>query len=193
MPFLVEAIALQTSEIARITAETQRWLDQVVIGLNLCPFAAEPRRDRQIRIQVSAAQKTEALLLELQSELRYLAQTPAQTLETTLIVVPNMLQAFEDYNDFLELADLLLEQLGWEGEFQLASFHPQYCFADVAADDPSNLTNRSPYPILHLLREASIEAALARHPRPEQIPEQNMAQMRRLSPAQQQRLFPYLF
>lgn len=184
---------LTIDAISRITAEVQRWLDQVVIGLNLCPFAAEPQRDRQIRILVSSAIEGGDLLIELQQELRRLAQTPAHQLETTLVVVPEMLQDFESYNDFLELADLLLAQFGWEGEFQVASFHPQYCFADAEPDDPGNLTNQSPYPILHLLREASIEAALAHYPHPELIPERNVEQMRQLSPSQRRQLFPYLF
>jgi uncharacterized protein len=184
---------LTPQAIAQISAEVERWLDQVVIGLNLCPFAAEPQRDRQIRIAVTEAEDEGELLLELQRELRHLAQTDAQSLETTLLVVPGMLDLFEDYNDFLALADQLVVQFGWEGEFQIASFHPQYCFADADPDDAENLTNRSPYPILHLLREASIEAALARYSNPERIPQQNMAQMRSLSLAQRRQLFPYLF
>ena len=183
---------LTNDAIARITAEVQRWLDQVVIGLNLCPFAAEPQRQRQIRIYVSPAGDRGDLLLELQRELRNLAEVTPQELETTLVVVPNMLEAFDDYNDFLELADLLLEQFGWEGAFQVASFHPHYCFADAETDDPGNLTNQSPYPILHLLREASIEAALAHYSHPELIPERNVEQMRQLSPDQRRQLFPYL-
>lgn len=184
---------LTPEAIADISAEVQRWLNQVVIGLNLCPFAAEPQRNRQIRIYVSSATESGDLLAELQGELRHLAQTSAQTLETTLVVVPGMFQDFERYNDFLELADLLLEQFGWEGEFQVASFHPQYCFANAEADDPGNLTNQSPYPILHLLREATIEEALAHYPHPELIPERNVEQMRQLSPSQRRQLFPYLF
>lgn len=184
---------LTAEAILEITAEVQRWLDQVVIGLNLCPFAAEPQRNRQIRICVSSALQEADLLIELQGELRRLAQTPVQELETTLVVVPGMLQAFEHYNDFLGLADLLMVQFGWEGAFQVASFHPHYCFADAALDDPGNLTNQSPYPILHLLREASIEEALAHYPQPERIPERNVEQMRQLSPSQRRQLFPYLF
>lgn len=184
---------LTPQAISQISAEVERWLDQVFIGLNLCPFAAEPRRDRQIRIAVTAADDASDLLMELQQELRHLAQADAQVLETTLLVVPGMLLEFEDYNDFLALADRLVEQFGWEGEFQIASFHPHYCFADADPDDLENLTNRSPYPILHLLREASLEAALAHHPNPEHIPEKNMAQMRSLSLAQRRQLFPYLF
>ncbi len=183
---------LSLEVILRITAEVQSWLDQVVIGLNLCPFAAEPRRNRQIRIHVSSATDEAELLGELQEELRRLAQTPASTLETTLVVVPGLLLEFEHYNDFLDLTDLLLSQFGWEGLFQVASFHPQYCFADVEPDDPSNLTNQSPYPILHLLREASLEKALAHYPNPELIPDRNIEQMRQLSPAQRRQLFPYL-
>ncbi len=183
---------LTIEAISRITAEVQRWLEQVVIGLHLCPFAAEPQRNRQIRIGVSSARDSGELLLELQRELRHLAQLTSQELETTLLVVPGMLEDFDSYNDFLELADLVLEQFGWEGEFQVASFHPHYCFADVEGEDPSNLTNQSPYPILHLLREASIEKALAHYPHPELIPERNVEQMRQLSPEQRRQLFPYL-
>lgn len=179
-------------DVASMTAEVQQWLDQVVIGLNLCPFAAEPRQQRQIRFVISRAADTAALLLELQQELTRLADTAPEALETTLLILPQGWEDFEIYNELLGFTDLLLQQFGWEGEFQIASFHPQYCFADVEAEDASNLTNRSPYPLLHLLRESSIEAALAHYPHPERIPERNIEQMRNLSAAQRQQLFPYL-
>lgn len=171
----------------------ERWLTQVVIGLNLCPFAAEPHRLKQVRLQLSQAQGPEGLLGELQAELRRLHRTPSQDLATTLLVIPQLLQDFAEYNQFLGLADLLLEQFGWVGEFQIASFHPNYCFAKTAPEDPANLTNRSPYPILHLLREASIDLALAHYPHPEQIPGRNIRCLRDLGASDRQRLFPYLF
>ncbi|NJN29656.1 MAG: DUF1415 domain-containing protein [Synechococcales cyanobacterium RM1_1_8] len=190
-----------------ILPPVQRWLDEVVIGLNLCPFAAAPRHQDRIRLIVSqavpaseisrlsadfAADFAAQLLAELQAELRLLDQRPPSELETTLLIVPQGLEAFADYNDFLALADQFLEQFGWAGRFQIASFHPDYCFADTDPGDAENLTNRSPYPLLHLLREASIEAALADYGEPDQIPQRNIRLMGRLSKAQRQRLFPYL-
>ncbi len=179
--------------IAQIIDEVQRWLDQVVVGLNLCPFAAEPNRRNQIKLHVSIAQTEEALLHDLQTELRELDRRSPTDLETTLLVVPGMLHNFENYNNFLALVDTLLQTFGWEGEYQIASFHPNYCFADTEPDDPENLTNRSPYPILHILREASISRALDAYADPDQIPARNIQTVRHLSPEQQRSLFPYLF
>jgi hypothetical protein len=173
--------------------EVQHWLDRVVVGLNLCPFAAEPNRKGQIKIYVSTARTEEALLTDLQTELRELDRRSPTDLETTLLVVPYMLQDFEAYNTFLALVDALLQTFGWEGEYQVASFHPNYCFADTEPDDPENLTNRSPYPILHILREASISKALDAYADPDQIPAKNIQTVQHLSPEQQRSLFPHLF
>lgn len=187
----IEAIA--PDQIEAIALQVERWLDQVVIGLNLCPFAAEPRRQGQIRFQVSTAMKPEEWLAELQAELRLLARMSPAELETTLLIIPFGLDTFEEYNDFLELAELLLQQFGWEGEFQIASFHPHYQFEGTNPGDAENLTNRSPYPLLHILREASIAEALEHYSRPESIPQRNIEQVRSLSDTQRQQLFPELF
>jgi uncharacterized protein len=188
MPF-----RLSPDKTAAIVTQVEQWLDRVVIGLNLCPFAAEPRRQQQIRFQVSQASNPSDLLADLQSELRYISQRPAAELETTILIIPQSLEDFSDYNDFLDLADRLLQQFNWEGDFQLASFHPNYQFVDTQPDDAENLTNRSPYPLLHILREDSVETALDSYPNPESIPARNIEQVRSLSTAQKRELFPDLF
>ena len=177
----------------QIIADVEQWLDEVVIGLDLCPFAARPRREKRVRIAVSHATDDEALLNDLQAELERLSDTPAAELETTLLAIPNMLEDFADYNDFLDVVDLWVEQFGWEGELQVASFHPQYQFADTEADDPGNLTNRSPWPLLHIIREESLEKAIEHYPDVDAIPERNIARMKALGPEERKRLFPYLF
>lgn len=181
----------------QIIADVEQWLDEVVIGLQLCPFAATPRREGRVRITVSHARSDEALLEDLQSELEHLSDTPVEELETTLLVIADMLDDFHDYNDFLDAVDLWLEQFGWEGELQVASFHPRYQFADTDADEPGNLTNRSPWPLLHLLREDSLEQAIAefdaRFGSVDDIPARNIARMEALSADERRRLFPYLF
>ena len=177
----------------QIIADVEQWLDEVVIGLDLCPFAARPRREKRVRIEVSHATDDEALLNDLQAELERLSDTPAAELETTLLAIPNMLEDFADYNDFLDAVDLWVEQFGWEGDLQVASFHPQYQFADTEADDPGNLTNRSPWPLLHIIREESLEKAIEHYPDVDAIPERNIARMKALGPEERKRLFPYLF
>ena len=177
----------------QIIAQVEHWLDQVVIGLNLCPFASKPRREKRLRIQVSHAREAAALLMDLQDELVRLDELPAPTLETTLLVIPEMLGNFYEYNQFLDLADALLREFAWEGHYQIASFHPHYCFAGAEPQATENLTNRSPYPILHLLREDSLEAALAHYAEPENIPARNIQRVAALSREEQTRLFPYLF
>ncbi|WP_068803282.1 DUF1415 domain-containing protein [Thauera phenolivorans] len=177
----------------QIIDDINQWLDEVVIGLDLCPFAARPRRENRVRIAVSHATTEEALLDDLQAELERLSDTPVAELETTLLAIPDMLADFADYNDFLDAVDLWVEQFGWEGELQVASFHPQYQFADTDADDPGNLTNRSPWPLLHIIREESLEKAIEHYPDVDGIPERNVARMKTLSAAEKERLFPYLF
>lgn len=176
-----------------ITQQIQQWLDDVVIGLNLCPFASTPNRNKQIRIHICDSDKEEILLQELQSELMLIDTEPAKKLETTLLVIPYMLADFQDYNQFLDLVDALLREFEWEGDFQIASFHPQYRFAGTTLNDSENLTNRSPYPILHIIREASLDAALTHYTEPEKIPAQNIIRMESLSEAEKKQLFPYLF
>jgi len=141
-------------------ARTRAWVDQAVIGLNLCPFARAVEARNQIRYVVTAAVDADGLLAALGEELDLLAATDPASLETTLLIHPLAMTDFLEYNDFLEVADAAVEALGYSGVLQVASFHPDYQFADTAADDISNATNRSPYPTLHLLRESSIERAV---------------------------------
>lgn len=159
---------------------TRHWLENVVIGLNLCPFAGLPWRQGRVRFRLSEARTQPALAEDLAAELLFLHDADAAECETTLLIHPWVLDDFLDYNDFLDLADRLLEDLKLDGILQIASFHPDYQFADSAADDPANCTNRSPYPMLHLLREASIEAATAKLPNPDLIYERNIETLRQL-------------
>jgi len=149
-------------------ADTVRWLERAVIGLNLCPFAKAPHVKGQIHYAVSEAKGLEGLRDELIEELQALAALPAEERETVLLIVPHMLRDFLDFNDFLDEADGVLQELDLEGEFQVASFHPDFQFAGTEPDDITNYTNRSPYPTLHLIREASIDARsrLSRKPKP---------------------------
>ena len=169
--------------------QTRQWLEDVVIGLNLCPFARKPFNAGQVRLTVSDSRNVETLLGDLHEELDRMDRTPADDIDTTLLIITDQLEDFLDYNDVLDLADGLLEQQGWEGTYQIASFHPAYQFADTAVDDPENYTNRAPYPILHILREASLDKGLASYPNPEQIPERNMDTLNGLTEAQWLALF----
>ncbi|MGN7837198.1 DUF1415 domain-containing protein [Stenotrophomonas sp. 22385] len=161
-------------------AETRRWLEQIVIGLNLCPFAKAVYVKDQVRFVLSDATTIEALVEELAEELVLLRDTPAEQIDTTLIVHPDVLTDFLDYNDFLDNADAAIEALDLQGILQVASFHPQYQFAGVAPDDVSNYTNRAPYPTLHLLREDSVERAVAAFPDPDVIVERNIETLDKL-------------
>lgn len=168
---------------ADIEAQMRAWIASFVVGMNLCPFARQPVEGGRVKIVVSEARDNEALLEALQSQLEWLdAQPPAST-ETTLIVIPHMLGDFLDFNDFLDLADALLEEFGWVGQFQFATFHPNYQFAGTLPGDAENYTNRAPWPTLQLLREDSLEAVLANYPDPEQIPERNIDAMEELGSA----------
>ena len=161
-------------------ALTQRWLERAVIGLNLCPFAKAVHGKGQIRWVLSAATNAGDLLDELRRELQLLAAADPEAIDTTLLIHPQLLTDFLDYNDFLDVADAALEDLHLDGTLQVASFHPRYQFAGTDADDAGNLSNRSPHPMLHLLREASVERAVAAFPDPEAIAEHNIATLRRL-------------
>ena len=172
-----------------VESAVRAWLENVVVGLNLCPFAARPLREQRVRICVSAAREEVDLLTELQLELARLSETPPAELETTVIAIPQMLSDFADYNDFLDRVDDLLVEYEWDGEYQVASFHPHYQFADTQPEDAENLTNRAPYPLLHLLREDSVEAAVDSHPDPARIPQDNIKRMRALTTEQRLRLF----
>jgi len=162
---------------------TRRWLERAVIGLNLCPFAKAVHLKRQIRWVESRATDAPALLADLVAELQHLVNADPAKVDTTLLIHPRALVDFLDYNDFLDLADAAVDELGLAGVIQLASFHPDYCFADADADDPANFSNRSPHPMLHLLREASLERAIDAFPDAASIYERNIETLRRLGPA----------
>ncbi|PKM23235.1 MAG: DUF1415 domain-containing protein [Gammaproteobacteria bacterium HGW-Gammaproteobacteria-14] len=157
---------------------TRDWLEQWVIGMNLCPFARQPFEANRVRYVVSSASTTETLLEDLEMELQYMELD--RSVETTLLSVTELLQDFLDYNDFLDLAETLLFESGREGIFQIASFHPHYQFADTAFGDAENYTNRSPLPVLHILREQSVEQAIAQHPNIEDVPKRNIEAMNQL-------------
>ena len=181
------------SSTTAIAEQVNQWLNDVVIGLNLCPFAAKPQRNKQIKIFVSEADKEEALLEDILSQLLELESKSPDELETTLVVVPNMLDDFYDYNLFIDWVEALIRQQDWEGVFQLATFHPDYCFGGAEPEDDENLTNRSPYPVFHLIREESMERVLKHYPSPEAIPDTNIARVEALTAEERRKLFPYLF
>ena len=163
-----------------IIAATVAWLEKAVIGLDLCPFARAVHVKGQIRYVVSEAETPEDLLADLNGELRALAAADPEAIDTTLLIHPRVLDDFLDYNDFLDVADAAVAHLGLEGEIQIASFHPRYQFAGTGPDDIESYTNRSPYPMLHLLREASVERAVASVPDTSEISAKNIETMRRL-------------
>ncbi len=166
-----------------ILAATRHWLTRAVIGLNLCPFAKAVHVKGQIRYVVSSARDFAGVLAELERELQWLASADPQQIDTTLLILPDALGDFAEYNDTLYFADRLLEQLKLDGTLQIASFHPHYRFADSAPDDIENYTNRAPYPILHLLREQSIERAVDAFADASDIYEKNQATLRSLGHA----------
>ncbi|MGZ8981643.1 MAG: DUF1415 domain-containing protein [Burkholderiaceae bacterium] len=159
---------------------TRHWLEQVVIGLNLCPFAKAVHLKQQIRWIESPARDVESLLADLVRELEFLAAADPESVDTTLLVHPHVLTDFLDYNDFLDVADAAVEQLGLDGVLQVASFHPDYRFEGTDPDDAGNLSNRSPFPTLHLLREQSIDRAVAAFPEAATIYVRNIETLQRL-------------
>ena len=161
-----------------VIGATRRWVSSVVIGLNLCPFAGRVFAADRIRYVVSDAADEDGLLRDLAGEVQTLISSPITAVETTLLIHPHVLGAFLDYNDFLDTAERRIEQLGQRGVLQLASFHPDYQFAGTAPDAPENYTNRSPYPMLHLLREASITAVAGDPAELLAIPRRNVATLR---------------
>ncbi|MBP6188618.1 MAG: DUF1415 domain-containing protein [Azonexus sp.] len=163
-----------------IVARTQLWLERAVIGLNLCPFAKSVFVKKQVRYALTAASSPDELLAELEHELTLLADTDPAQLDTTLLIHPLAMTDFLDFHFFLGEVDALIRNLGYEGVFQIASLHPQYEFAGSEPDDIANFTNRSPYPTLHLLRESSIDRAVAAFPEAEAIFERNIETMERL-------------
>jgi hypothetical protein len=163
-----------------IVAATRRWLERAVIGLNLCPFAKSVYVKEQVRYVVSPARTPEELLETLMNELQDLADADPEKVDTTLIIHPFVLNDFLDFNEFLDVADAAVEDMSLDGELQVASFHPDYQFADTDKNDISNYTNRAPYPILQLLREDSIDRAVEAFPEAEEIFEKNIDTMEKL-------------
>jgi hypothetical protein len=165
---------------ADVITSTQQWLERAVIGLNLCPFAKAVYVKRQIRYAVTAATTAKGLLAELRHEIEMLGKANPDEIDTTLLIHPQALTDFIDYHRFLKQADVAIRNLGQEGRLQIASFHPAYEFAGSAPDDIANFTNRSPYPMLHLLREASIDRAVMAFPDAATIYERNIDTLRKL-------------
>lgn len=163
--------------------QTECWVRSVVVGLNLCPFAANPLRDRKVLFEVCRASEPATIYKAILAEMAAFIELPATRAETALFIVPYGLATFETYLEVLDEADRAIEQVGLSGVLQLASFHPDYRFADAPADDPANYSNRSPHPMFHLIREELMEQALRRYPDPEQIPQRNIEQLRRLGAA----------
>ena len=165
-----------------VIAATRNWVEKAVIGLRLCPFAASPYLRGLIRYRVSEQKSTEGLAEDLTQELKLLAAADPLLCETSLLIHPHVLGDFLDYNEFLDRADAAVAALGLEGELQIASFHPSYQFAGSEPDDVENSSNRSPYPMLHLLRESSVRRA-ATFPGVNEIGNRNMATLRELGAA----------
>lgn len=176
---------MDNAEVDRV----REWMEQAVLRLGLCPFAAEPWNTGRVRMAVTHATTETRLLEDLHAELKTLCDSASETIETTLLIVPDMLEEFADYNQFLDLAEALIEQQGWTDKFQLASFHPHYQFAGTEPNDPSNLTNCSPYPILHLLRESSVTRAVESYPNVDQIPIANIETLRGLNEQRRREIF----
>ncbi|WP_101758589.1 DUF1415 domain-containing protein [Oceanicoccus sp. KOV_DT_Chl] len=160
--------------------QTMDWLQGIVIGLNLCPFAAAVVNEQSLHIEVCAAQTHEEQLVAVLKQLDLLQQQDEDSIATSLLVFSQGLQDFDQYWGLVELAEEVLTEVGLDGVIQIASFHPDYCFEGVDADDVSHYTNRSPYPMLHFIREAQLSRALAGYPDPEKIPENNINRLRQL-------------
>lgn len=174
-----------------IIRPVRHWVESQVVGLNLCPFAKRELIKNRVRFTVTEALTEEQLLMDLQSELALLDRD--ETVETTLLIHPMVLKDFFNYNQFLSDVDRLLVQMGLDGVYQIASFHPDYQFGGTKPDDVENFTNRSPYPMLHLIREESLERAISNYPDAEQIPERNIALLKRLGRERMQALFEDCF
>lgn len=165
---------------AAVRSLTQDWVETIVVGLNLCPFAAPVVKDDSLHYAVSEACTADELVVDFLREVERLQQAPEAEIATTLLITPYLLQDFYDYLDQLAGFEGLLSEAGLDGVLQLASFHPAYLFGGVAADDISHWTNRSPFPTFHLIREAQMSRALAHYKHPEEIPQRNIALLRRL-------------
>ena len=174
---LLVGVAMTDQE---VLDQTRHWLEKAVIGLNLCPFAKAVYVKNQVRLVVSHARHADDLLEELDRELQLFMATPAEEVDTTLLIHPTLFDDFLDFNDFLEIAEGVVNEHGLEGVVQLASFHPQFQFDGTEPDDIGNYTNRAPFAILHLLREESIDRAVEAFPEAETIFEQNIETLEKL-------------
>lgn len=163
-----------------VIAATRQWIEKAVIGLNLCPFAKSVYVKNQVRIVVSEAKHVDAFLEDLDRELEFLAAADPQEVDTTLLVHPTLFPDFLDFNEIAGIAEEAVEEHELEGILQVASFHPRFQFEDTGEDDIANFTNRSPFPTLHLLREESIERAVAAYPEAEEIYERNIETVTKL-------------
>jgi len=160
--------------------KTKSWIQTFVIGLNVCPFASHPFREDKIRYRVEESESAEKLVETLIEELNFLQKNNSTTVETSILIHPNVLTDFLDYNDFLSVAEAVLAEMNLAGEIQIASFHPDYQFAGEGKNVPSNYVTRSPFPMLHLLRESSVAKAIELHPNTEQIPFDNIKKLNEL-------------
>lgn len=182
----------QTDSVEQALDKTAYWLDEIVIGLNLCPFAKKPRARDQIKLVICPSENYENLINFIQKELIELVDSAVDKLETTVIATPYLLSDFFEYNQFLDVVEGLLVEMELEGVIQIASFHPDYQFAETEFDDISNLTNRAPYPLFHLIREDSLEKAIASYKDSDRIPEFNIEKINCLSEEERRKLFYYL-
>ena len=169
----------------------RRWVEDFVVGMNLCPFAKRELLNNRIRFVTTRAVTEEQLMMSLEDELELLNND--SSIETTLLIHSNVLQDFYDFNQFLNYADQLIFEMGLEGTYQIASFHPSYQYAGTNPEDPENYISRSPFPMLHLLREPSLERAIAGYPDIDQVPVRNVALMNTMGPGKLQVLFENLF
>lgn len=174
-----------------VIRSVRHWVESQVVGLNLCPFAKRELIKNRVRFAVTEASTEEDLLMDLQAELERL--NSHETIETTLLIHPKVLRDFYDYNQFLGDADQVLAQMEFDGVYQIASFHPDYQFGGTEPDDVENYTNRSPYPLLHLIREESLERAIANYPDTDKIPERNIALLESLGRDKMRALFQACF
>jgi len=175
MLYTIENTIMQTEKIIK---QTEKWLTSFIINYNICPFAKREHDQAKIRYTVIESSELEHCLESMINECQLL--DAESNIETSLIIFPNTFKSFDEYLDFLNIAESLLIDQQYEGIYQLASFHPDYCFEGETASDPANYTNRSPYPMLHLIRELSLEKALDSYPHPEKIPERNILLTRQL-------------
>ncbi len=180
-------MANKSSRVTQVIDQTQRWLKNIILRHNFCPFGHEPNKKEAIRYTVCEASEPETVAEMFMDELIHLRDCDHSKIETTLFITPNCFANFNDYNEFLDIVDVMLKQLNLIGTIQIASFHPDYQFADLEADDVRNYTNRSLHPTFHLILENSIERARTTHPDVESIPQTNMALLEKQGLAKSQR------